>query len=97
MPIAARRLLRPRLILNAALALGAVAMATAVDARRDARADGAWCATAGGHSGYSNCGYYSFRQCQAAVSGVGGMCSRNPDAGTIVIMRRPGRVYYEVW
>jgi hypothetical protein len=26
----------------------------------------------------SNCGFYSFKQCQAAVSGDGGLCAQNP-------------------
>jgi hypothetical protein len=37
-----------------------------------ARAEGSWCAkytTAG-----TNCGFHSFEQCQATVSGVGGFC-----------------------
>ena len=37
-----------------------------------------WCAyyTVGG----TNCGFHSFGQCQAAVSGIGGTCSPNPAA-----------------
>jgi Protein of unknown function (DUF3551) len=34
-----------------------------------------WCAHYGSHGG-TNCGFHSFAQCQAAVSGVGGFCSR---------------------
>jgi Protein of unknown function (DUF3551) len=42
-----------------------------------ARADGAWCAeyTRGGGT---NCGFYTYGQCQATVSGVGGYCRPNP-------------------
>jgi uncharacterized protein DUF3551 len=42
-----------------------------------ARADGAWCAYYADQS--SNCGFATFQQCQADISGVGGVCSRNPD------------------
>ena len=48
----------------------------------DARAQyvgGSWCANYGGGrgGGGTNCGFYSYEQCQAAISGNGGMCSRN--------------------
>ena len=42
-----------------------------------AHADGTWCAHYGGKGG-TNCGFQSFAQCQAAVSGTGGFCSQNP-------------------
>jgi Protein of unknown function (DUF3551) len=37
-----------------------------------------WCAyyTKGG----TNCGFHSYSQCQAAISGIGGSCSPNPSA-----------------
>jgi len=35
-----------------------------------------WCANYSGKGG-TNCGFYSFQQCQAAVSGRGGFCARN--------------------
>lgn len=41
----------------------------------------AYCAYAGGGrggGGYENCGYYTWEQCLAAVSGAGGFCMRNP-------------------
>jgi hypothetical protein len=34
-----------------------------------------WCAHYGGYGG-TNCGFHSFEQCQAALSGNGGFCSR---------------------
>jgi len=40
-----------------------------------ARAEGTWCAHYG-RSGATNCGFHSFEQCQAAVSGTGGFCTR---------------------
>lgn len=54
----------------ALLAGGAVGMSTA-------QAEGAWCADQGGRNGYTNCGYYTYQQCRAAVSGVGGFCRQN--------------------
>lgn len=55
--------------------------------------DGAWCAYAGGRSGYENCGYYTLDQCRAAVSGVGGACMPNPRGGYSMEDRRGG--YYD--
>jgi hypothetical protein len=43
-----------------------------------ARAEGTWCAEYGGRGGGgTNCGFYSFQQCEAARSGNGGFCRRN--------------------
>lgn len=36
-----------------------------------------WCAQYGRGGGATNCGFVSFRQCQATVSGIGGFCVRN--------------------
>lgn len=60
-----------RNIVVAAAALAALSFTGA-----DARADGAWCArdTKGG----TNCGFHTFAQCQADISGIGGFCSPNP-------------------
>jgi Protein of unknown function (DUF3551) len=56
----------------AGLALTALAVSEAEAA--------AYCAYSGGGRGgsYENCGYYTWEQCRAAVSGVGGFCMRNP-------------------
>jgi hypothetical protein len=43
-----------------------------------ARAEGTWCARYSIQGGATNCGFYSYEQCMAAVSGVGGFCQRNP-------------------
>jgi len=46
-----------------------------------------WCAYygGGGMGGGTNCGFISFEQCMATVSGIGGYCARNtqfvPPAG----------------
>ena len=36
-----------------------------------------WCAQYSGGGGGTNCGFYSFQQCMAAVSGNGGFCTQN--------------------
>jgi hypothetical protein len=55
-----------------ALTFAALSLSTA-----GAHADGTWCANYSNQSG-SNCGFYSFEQCLATVSGIGGFCQRNP-------------------
>lgn len=60
------------------LAFGALALAASLAPGGEARAEGRWCAESGGRSAYTNCGYYTFQQCLAAVSGVGGSCRPNP-------------------
>jgi hypothetical protein len=38
-----------------------------------------WCAQYGGHNiASTNCGFASFEQCRATISGVGGSCYPNP-------------------
>jgi hypothetical protein len=41
-----------------------------------ARADGAWCSYY--VQGGTNCGFYSYEQCRANISGIGGSCQPNP-------------------
>jgi hypothetical protein len=43
----------------------------------DAR-DYAWCATYNDETGARNCGFSTWEQCLAAISGVGGFCGQNP-------------------
>jgi len=38
---------------------------------------GSWCLRYGTGHGGANCGFYSFEQCMAALSGNGGHCARN--------------------
>ncbi|BAT59289.1 hypothetical protein GJW-30_1_01820 [Variibacter gotjawalensis] len=59
----------------------AVGLALAALSAPAAAQQGSWCAEAGGRSAYQNCYYYSFQQCLAAVSGVGGSCRPNWSAG----------------
>ena len=60
-----------------AIRIAAITFAGLLLSSVGARADGTWCATYGSHGG-TNCGFYSFEQCQATVSGIGGFCYQNP-------------------
>lgn len=66
------------LAMAAALASGAALPAVL---STPAQAQGAFCAEQGGRGGYRNCGFYTYGQCRASVSGVGGFCYPNPQAG----------------
>jgi len=37
-----------------------------------------WCAQYSGRGGGTNCGFVTWEQCRATVSGAGGFCSLNP-------------------
>ncbi len=55
---------------------GAVVVAAAIAA--PAHADGPWCAYYSGfRSGATNCGFHTYEQCLATVSGIGGSCGPN--------------------
>ncbi len=55
---------------------GALVAAAAITA--SAHADGPWCAYYGGFaSGATNCGFHTYQQCLATVSGIGGSCGPN--------------------
>ena len=60
-----------------------------------------WCAVYGGGrgGGGQNCGFSTFEQCMAALSGQGGFCNRNtqfvPPAGPRAHYRRHHRHYSE--
>jgi hypothetical protein len=66
-----------RAALRAALALAAV-MAVGTLEATPASAQGAWCANYSGRAGGTNCGFYTWEQCRATVSGVGGFCTPSP-------------------
>jgi len=52
---------------------GAAAITTAAQAQNYP-----WCAQYGGSTGSpTNCGFSTYRQCMADISGVGGFCVRN--------------------
>jgi len=59
------------------IVLAAAACVAFAFADTQARADGAWCAR--DSLGCTNCGFHTFAQCQANVSGTGGSCERNPN------------------
>ena len=57
------------------IALAAMALIALLLAGSDTRADGPWCAYY--RTGGTNCGFYSFEQCIATISGAGGYCGQN--------------------
>lgn len=60
-------------ILFLAVAMGAAAIAAPAQAQNYP-----WCAQYGdGTGGAMNCGFSTYRQCMADVSGIGGLCIRN--------------------
>jgi hypothetical protein len=63
-----------RTMLLAAAIVGAASMLTPTDAKAQYSP---WCSeyTRGGGT---NCGFYTFAQCMANISGIGGRCYRNP-------------------
>ena len=61
------------------LALAALAAASAFAPPPAQAVEYPWCAQYGGRGGDGgrNCGFVSFEQCMATVSGIGGFCERN--------------------
>ena len=57
-----------------------------------------WCAYYDMFQGATNCGFSTFQQCMAAVSGVGGNCGPNPQyqaaPGPYLLTRHPRRYRY---
>jgi uncharacterized iron-regulated protein len=56
-----------------------------------------WCADYGGAmGGSSNCGFTTYDQCMATISGMGGFCDRNtqyqPSASVALVSPRPRRL-----
>ena len=47
-------------------------------AQSAAAQDYPWCAYYGPHFGATNCGFSTFQQCLATISGIGGSCGANP-------------------
>jgi len=61
------------------LAAAAILLPLLIGAPAKAQTYYPWCAVYGSTAGgASNCGFVSFRQCMATVSGMGGFCQRNP-------------------
>lgn len=60
-------------------AVAAVLVGLAVAGVPAQAAERAWCARAGGDDDlFVNCGFDSFEQCRAYISGLGGFCEPNP-------------------
>jgi hypothetical protein len=53
---------------------------------------GTWCANYGTAPGM-NCGFYSFQQCQATISGNGGFCQQNSAGSAYGYAGQPQRRY----
>jgi hypothetical protein len=68
-----------KLIFGAAIAAIGVLAAIVCFEKPAAAQNYSWCAYYDlGSSGATNCGFSTFQQCLAAVSGVGGSCGANP-------------------
>jgi hypothetical protein len=60
-------------------ALGAIVLPLILLMAPEARAQNyPWCAEYGFKGGVRNCGFVSYAQCMATVSGIGGYCQQNP-------------------
>jgi len=70
----------------AAISLVALSLSTV-----GAHAQGSWCANYGSPAGGTNCGFHSFEQCRATVSGIGGFCQGSPGVASYGIVREPRR------
>jgi hypothetical protein len=70
-----KQVMRPPTAL-ALLALTGLALFHAGSAQAEDKE--AWCAYYGDQS--RNCGFATFEQCEADISGIGGLCSRNPES-----------------
>jgi hypothetical protein len=74
-----------------ALALGLVAVACIAGTPAQAQ-NYPWCAQYGRSAGGAmNCGFTSFQQCMATVSGIGGFCERNNTYAPPGVSRRHRR------
>jgi len=73
---------------------GVILLASLVFSAQSAQA-APWCASYGGGStgggGGSNCGFYTFEQCMAALWGNGGFCDRNPFERSPALVSEPRR------
>jgi Protein of unknown function (DUF3551) len=60
--------------------------------------NGAWCAYYDFKGGATNCGFATFQQCLATVSGIGGSCGPNPQSqpsrGPYLSTKLPRRYRY---
>jgi Protein of unknown function (DUF3551) len=63
-------------LIAAAATIGAIIAGAALPPRADTEYP--WCAQYRRAIGATNCGFVTYQQCLATISGVGGMCYRNP-------------------
>lgn len=76
------------------LALLGILVVTAATGTPAQAQDYPWCAYYGGAKiGATNCGFATFQQCQATVSGLGGSCGPNPQYQPSVGRYRHYRAY----
>jgi Protein of unknown function (DUF3551) len=60
------------------IAIAATAAALLLSAGASQAREYAWCAIYHDKYGATNCGFDTWEQCRATVSGIGGICSQNP-------------------
>jgi hypothetical protein len=77
-----------------AIPIAAIAFAGLFLSSIGARADGTWCAQygGGGQGGATNCGFYSFQQCQAARWGNAGFATKIRSRPTAMRDSRSGTI-----
>ena len=78
------------------VAIGIVGATAALSTRAEAQ-NYPWCAYYGNDFGGENCGFSTYAQCMATISGIGGTCERNtqyvptPGPHSPRMRRRPHR------
>ena len=81
--------------MRTALAIAAVSLAGLLAGAPPGKAEVtyAWCAVYAENDAMRNCGFATYQQCQAAISGNGGFCEPNPmyQPGSAPKARRPAR------
>jgi hypothetical protein len=75
------------------LAAAGLAIVTASAQPSSAEVTYAWCAVSAENDAVRNCGFATYEQCRAAISGNGGFCEPNPmyQPGAAPKSRRPVR------
>jgi hypothetical protein len=84
-----------RKLMMSACCVAALTAAALVGASAGHAQEYPWCAEYGGNHGGTNCGFVSYQQCLASLSGNGGSCTANPlfrghvPGDERVVVRRP--------